>query len=224
VTPTIEAAWIAAGAAGFGVVSTATVAVVGFRSTKNATIRAIAASTANTKATLAAARRDRLWDKQGAAYEEVIAALQHRQMKRQHELRMYRLDEDSEQQLKDFFASYEPPGWFQAQARLRAYASDEVWEAFEATRRADLEVWGLRLRWSMLAEDARQAVESGNPGAAPDGEVMIKARRDINPALQEAEAKDEVVIKLIREELRSEPESTGMALEPSIRRRRRRDR
>jgi hypothetical protein len=59
-------------------------------------------------------------DKRGAAYEEVIAALQYRQMKRQHELRMYRLDEGSEQQLKDFFASYAPPGWFQAQARLRA--------------------------------------------------------------------------------------------------------
>lgn len=72
----------------------------------------------------------------------MIAALQYRQMKRQHELRMYRLDEDSEQQLRDFFASYEPPGWFQAQARLRAYASHEVWEAFEATRQADLEVWG----------------------------------------------------------------------------------
>ena len=223
-TPTIEAAWIAAGAAGFGVVSTATVAVVGFRSTKNATIRTIAASTANTMASLAAAREDRFWEKQTAAYEETLAALQYRQMKRQHELRMYRLDEDSEQRLKDFFVSYEPPGWFQAQARLRAYASDEVWEAFEATRQADFEVWDRYRQWKMLADDNRLLVESGNPGAVTDGQTTINARRAVNPAVEEAEARDEAVIKLIREELRSKPESTGMALEPSTGRSRRRDR
>jgi hypothetical protein len=222
VTPAIEAAWIAAGAAGFGVVSTATVAVVGFRSTRNATVRAIAASTANTMASLAAAREDRLWEKRAGAYEETLAALQYRQVKRQHELRMYRLDEDSEQQLKDFFASYEPPGWFQAQARLRAYASDEVWEAFEATRQADLEVWGLYRQYKMLAEDTRLAVESGRPGAAADGETMLRARRAVNPAVAEAETKDEAVTKLIREELRSKPESTSTALEHSVPRRRRR--
>ena len=130
VTPTIEAAWIAAGATGFGIVSTATVAIVGFPSTKNATVRAISAGTANTMATLAAAREDRLWGRRAAAYEETIAALTHRQMKRQHELRMYRLNEEGEQRLKDFFHSYEPPGWFESQARLLAYASDEVQEAF----------------------------------------------------------------------------------------------
>ena len=142
-------------------------------------------------------------------------------MKRQHELRMYRLDEDSEQQLKDFFASYEPPGWFQAQARLRAYASDQVQEAFEATRQADLEVRVLYDRWFMLTEQARTAMESGNFAAAPDGSLVIQARRDVNPALEEAEAKDEAVIKLIRDELRSKPESADMALESSIGPRRR---
>jgi hypothetical protein len=222
VTPAIEAAWIAAGAAGFGVVSTATVAVVGFRSTRNATVRTITASTANTMASLAAAREDRLWEKRAGAYEETLAALQYRQVKRQHELRMYRLDEDSEQQLKDFFASYEPPGWFQAQARLRAYASDEVWEAFEATRLADQEVWGLYQHWQMLADSNRLAVESGHPGAAADGETMIRARRAVNPAVAEAEARDEAIIKLIREELRNKPESTSTALEHSVPRRRRR--
>jgi hypothetical protein len=223
VTPTIEAAWIAAGVAGFGVVSTATVAVVGFRSTKNATIRAIAATTANTMATLAAAREDRLWEKRAAAYEEIIGVLTHRQMKRQHELRMYRLTEEGEQQLKDFFDSFDPPGWFESQARLLAYASDGVREAFEATRRADLQASGLYQSYVMLAEDNRLAAASGDPGAATDGETMIKARTAVNPAVEEADAKAEVVIKLIRDELRSKPASTTTALEPSIHRRRRRD-
>jgi hypothetical protein len=224
VTPTIEAAWIAAGAAGFGVVSTATVAVVGFRSTKNATIRTIAGSTANTMASLAAAREDRLWEKRSAAYEEIIGVLTHRQLKRQHELRMYRLTEAGEQQLKDFFDSYDPPGWFESQARLLAYASNEVRRAFEATRRADLEASGLYQSYVTLAEDNRLAAASGHPGTATDGQTMIKARNAVNPAVQEADAKAEAVIKLIRDELRSKPASTSTALEPSIHRRRRRDR
>jgi hypothetical protein len=214
VNPTVEAAWIAAGVAGLGIAGTATVAIAGFRSTKNATIRTIAASTANTMASLAAAREDRLWEKRAAAYEETIAALQYRQMKRQHELRTYRLPEDAEQQLKDFFDSYEPPGWFEAQGRLRAYASDEVQEAFEATRQADLEVRVLYDRWFMLTEQARTAMESGNFAAAPDGSLVVQARKGVNPALEEAEARDEAVIKLIRDELHRRPQSAVMAVPP----------
>jgi hypothetical protein len=223
VNPTVEAAWIAAGVAGLGIAGTATVAIAGFRSTKNATIRTISANTANTMASLAAAREDRLWDKRAAAYEETLAGLLHGQMKRQHDLRMYRLNEDAEEVLKEFFSSYKQPGWFPAQARLRAYASEEVWEAFEAARQADIEALGLYMRWKMLADDNRLAVESGRPGAAADGQTTIRARRAVDPAVEEAEAKAELVIKLIRDELRSKPASTSMALEPSIYRRRRRE-
>jgi hypothetical protein len=215
VNPTVEAACIAAAAAGIGIAGTVTIAIAGFHSTKNATSQAIAAGIASTRATLAAAREDRFWEKQAAAYEEVIAALLYRQMKRQHELRMYRLNDAGEQQIKEFFSSYEPPGWFQAQARLRAYASDEVWEAFEATQKADIEVWGLYEQWKALAEHNRLAMESGRPGVAADGETTLNARRAVNPAVEEAEAREDVVVKLIREELRSKPESTGMALDPS---------
>jgi NAD(P)-dependent dehydrogenase (short-subunit alcohol dehydrogenase family) len=47
-------------AAGFGVAGAAAIAVVGFRNTRNATVRTIAAGAANTMANLAAAREDRL--------------------------------------------------------------------------------------------------------------------------------------------------------------------
>jgi hypothetical protein len=59
----------------------------------------------------------------------------------------------------------------------------------------------------MLAEDNRLAVESGRPGAALDGQTMIKVRKDVGPALEEAEARDQALIKLIRDELRSKPEA-----------------
>ena len=114
-----------------------------FRSSRNSANQAIAAGATATAATLNAARENRFWEKQAAAYEETLGGLLYRQAKRQDGLRTYRLPEDDEHQLGDFFAEYEPPGWFEAQGRLLAYASDEVREAFEATRRTDLEVWGL---------------------------------------------------------------------------------
>jgi hypothetical protein len=194
VNPTVEAAWIAAGVAGLGIAGTVTTAIAGFRATRNATGQTIAAGIASTRATLTAAREDRLWEKQAAAYEEVIAALQYRQMKRQHELRTYRLTEGAEQQLKNFFDSYEPPGWFEGQARLDAYASDEVREAFGATRQADLEFRVLYDRWFMLTEQARTAMETGTFAAAPNGSLVVQARKDVNPALEEAEARDQAVI------------------------------
>jgi hypothetical protein len=98
-------------------------------------------------------------------------------------------------------------GWFEAQARLVAYASDEVLDAFEATRQADLAVSGRYRQWLMLAEDNRLAVESGRPGTAHDGQTMIEARKAVGPALEEAEARDQALIKLIRDELRSKPEA-----------------
>jgi hypothetical protein len=120
---------------------------------------------------------------------------------------MYRLDEESEQKLKDFFASYQPPGWFEAQARLVAYASDAVRHAFDATQQADREVSDRYRQWLTLGDDNRRAAESGNPGAAHDGGTTMQAHRAIGPALEEAEAKDQALIDAIRDELLSKPEA-----------------
>lgn len=70
VNSTVEAAWIAAGVAGLGIAGTVTATIAGFRATGSATGQTIEAGIASTKATLAAAREDRLWDKRVAAYEE----------------------------------------------------------------------------------------------------------------------------------------------------------
>ena len=107
---TIEAAWIAAVSAAVGVGGTVTIGVVGFRSSRNSANQAIAAGAAATAATNAA-REDRLWEKHAAAYEDTLRGLLYRQAKRRHELRTYRLPEDDEQQLGDFFAGDEPAGW-----------------------------------------------------------------------------------------------------------------
>ncbi len=217
VDPTIEAAWIGAGVGGgvgfLGIVGTVVTSAVSSRNTRKATERTVEAGAAHTRATLAAAREDRLWDKQCAAYETTLADVRHRQMKRRNDLRGFRWDEKSEQQLKEFFEGYEAPGWFQTQARLLAYASPSVLDAFEASERAHLEVRKLYLRYSMMADDNREAAQTGRPGLAHDGRGTVDARHAVDPAVEAAEAADEGLIKLIRDELRSKPVA---AMPPAI--------
>jgi hypothetical protein len=215
VDPTISAALISGGVGVLGVAGTAITAWVGSRNTRLATERTVAGGTASTVATLAAAREDRLWEKRAAAYEETVAGLLYRRRKRKDDLRMYRLDQEPEQQLKDFFSSYEPPGWFEARTRLIPYASDAVLDASNGSEGADQEVWNLYRQWLTLVEDNKRAVKSGSPWAAADDETMIKARREVNFALEEAETQDQALIKVIRDELRSKPEAAIVPVAPS---------
>lgn len=207
VDPTITAAWISGGVGALGIVSTAVTAWIGTRNTRKATEQAIAAGADNTRAMLAAAREDRLWERRAAAYEETLTAVLHRQAEHRNKLRRYRLDDKSEQLLKDWLASYSPPGWFEAEARLLAYASDKVVTTFEETEQAKIAVWELHLRRLTIAEDNRLAAESGNPAGAHDGDVATKVRNDMDKALAASETKDLALITLIREELRSKPEA-----------------
>jgi hypothetical protein len=207
VDPTIEAAWIAGGVGALGVVATVITAWIGSRNTRKATEQTVGGGIASTMATLAAAREDRLWDKRAAAYEETLTGLLHRQAKRRHDLRGYRWDEASEQQLKEFFDSYDPPPSFEVQGRMVAYASEAVLDAFENANRAHGEVRTWCSHQEGLREQIRMAQESGRPQAAPDGETMIDARKKLDSAVQDAEAKDVLLIKSIRDELRSKPEA-----------------
>lgn len=204
--PTVEAAIIAGGASLISIAGTATVAIVGFRNTRKATTDTIEAGTANTVRALHAARDDRLWDKRTAAYEAALADLLHRQTKRQHELRHYYPDENPEEGLRAFFASYERPGWFESQGRLLAYASDSVRVALEASRQADSEVHARYTGWLDITNQTREAIQSGTPAMAPKGSTAMQARKEVTSGLQEAEAKDNALIKLMREELQSKPE------------------
>jgi len=66
----------------------------------------------------------------------------------------------------------------------------------------------------MLAEDNRTATASGNFAAAHDGQTMIQVRRAVAPALEEAETKDHALIKVIRDELRSNPKQPSPSQRP----------
>jgi len=68
----VEAAWIAAGPGVLGVVGTVTVAVAGYHNTRRVTDQTVQAATQDSIRTLDAARADRLWEQQAAAYAAFI--------------------------------------------------------------------------------------------------------------------------------------------------------
>lgn len=207
VDSTIAAACISGGVGVVGVVGTTVTAWIGTRNTRKATEQAIAAGAANTRATLAAAREDRLWEKRCAVYEEMLTELLYRQSKRLNELREYRWDEASEQQLKKFYDAYEPSGFFESRARLVTYASDAVLEGSNASGKAHGEVRARCSELEGLKEQIRTAQANGTPQSAPGGETTMEASRQINNARKVADAIDDALIIVIRDELRSKPEA-----------------
>lgn len=212
---TVEAATIAAtttGIVGFlGIVATVTTAIVSSRNTKRATERTVAGGVANTRATLMAAQEGRFWEQERAAYEETLAASLHRQTKRREDLRNARWDGATEQQITDALDSYDPPGIFEARARLVAYATDEVLAAFEAASRAHETVRSAYAHRVALRESLTLAQASGRLEGIPDPETMTKAKRQLDGALEAAGAADDMLIDTIRIRLRSKPEA---ALQP----------
>lgn len=202
VDPIITAAWITGGVAAVGIAGTVLSSIAGSRNTRIATDHTVEAARAATVATLAAAREGQRWEREHVAYVETITGVLRRQRQRRY-LVTNSLSEDSEQ-LRDFLDAHEPPGWLEAQARLIACASEWVKDAAEASRQAHLEVWARVHRYRTMGDDNRLALESGHPAGAPfDGRELVTARGDIDAAIADAEAMDNLLVTLIREEQRS---------------------
>jgi hypothetical protein len=197
--PTIAAAWITGGVGGLGIAGTVATAIVGSRSTRKATETTVAAGAATTAATLAAAREDRLWERRAAAYEEFLTGLLIRQAKRRYGLREDALDVD---QLETIHDDSDPLGPPEAQGRLTAYASDAVLEAFRFAGQAHIQV----------------VVQTN--GMVDGFKETIAARRAVDLPAKAAEAADEALIKLIRNELRRKPEAAVVPATALAKRRR----
>lgn len=217
--PTITAAWISGGVGAVGIVSTAVTAWIGSRNTRKATEQAIAAGADNTRATLAAAREDRLWEKRAAAYEEFLTELLSRKAERRRELREDLLGEIAEDQLATIHDDYDPLGSPEIQGRLTAYASDAVLEAFRFASEAHIQVLVQyqQYRWTAITNKKRAAQTRG---MADSFKETVAARRAVDTPAKEAEAADDALIKVIRDELRSRPEAAVPSPElPAVRRR-----
>jgi hypothetical protein len=203
VDPIITAAAITGGLAAVGIAGTVMSTIAGARSTRMAAEETVEAARAATLAALTAAREGQRWEREHAAYVETIAGVLRRQRQRRY-LVTNPLFEDSEQ-LRDFLDAHEPPGWLEAQATLIACASEWVKDAAEASRQAHLEVWARVHRYRLMGDDNRLALESGRPDDAPpfDGGELVAARGEIDTAIEDADAMDNLLVTLIREEQRS---------------------
>jgi hypothetical protein len=188
VDATIAAALISGGVGALGIVGTVVTSVVGSKNTREATEQAIEAGAANTRATLAAARGDRLWEKRAAAYEETLAWLLHRQAKR--------TDNEAAQ---EFYKTFGVPGTFETHSRLIAYASDAVVDGYGTARGAHERV---RMWYSKLEALGEHIYLPG-----PDLQAGTYAQRQLNDAVEVAEDANNALVDVIRDELRSRPEA-----------------
>jgi hypothetical protein len=202
VDPIITAAAITGGLAAVGIAGTVMSTIAGARSTRVAAEETVEAARAATVAALTAARESQRWEREHAAYVETIAGVLRRQRQRRY-LVTNPLFEDSEQ-LRDFLDVRDPPGWLEAQATLIACAAEWVKDAAEASRQAHLEVWARVHRYRLMGDDNRLALESGRPDDAPfGGRELVAARNEIDAAIEDADAMDNLLVTLIREEQRS---------------------
>jgi hypothetical protein len=191
-----------------GVVATAVTAWIGSWNTRRATERTVEAGTDANRATLAAAREERLWERRAAAYEEMLTMLLHRRAKRNYDVQTIRMDDETpESELKKFYKEYKLPGIFETESRLVAYASDAVMAAYEATRSAHSAVQVRSIRVGTLLDQIESAQLSRGAKAAPDVDTFVAAEEQVKAALKAANAADGALINVIRSELRSRPEA-----------------
>ncbi len=179
--PIIVASTIAAG-------STGVVAIAGFFINWLTTKRTVSAGTENTIRALEAARSDRIWDKKAATYTDAIAGLRHMQGVRSRQLTSTIVTEGPPPKLSD-----PPVNWADLEARILAFASPTVLEAFQAASDAGLKTRHLYREW----DEARRP-QSGVM-RSPD-----ELRQALRAAVQAADAKDDALIDAMRADLYGE--------------------
>jgi hypothetical protein len=204
-TAVVEAAWIGAIIGGIGIISTATVAIVGARTTRKVTDRTNKAGTANIVLALDAARAGLLWEKRADAYIDALRFLHRRQALRQEALRAARFDQQGEELIRQWLNSVNMPDEWQAvEMRVLAYGSQPVLDALREAGQANDAIGAARQKW----EDAREQVSAAATleRAASDVRVAYDA---IKSAIEHADGKDEELLAAIRADLH---DRTSMAL------------
>lgn len=141
----IEASLIAAG-------STVVVAVAGYVTSMRSTIK-----------TVEAGRSDRIWDRQAVAYEEILADVTARRVRRDHVISTVRLDSATEAELQARIKPSEDNRWYVFEGRVHVIASSLVLSAFREARRAHLEVMA-KVQCKLDAADENRVHKEVEPG------------------------------------------------------------
>jgi hypothetical protein len=189
--PTVEAAWIAAGATFAAVTGTVTVAISAARNTRKAT-----------EATVQAERLLRLLERRADAYQDALGDLLSRQSVRIKKLYPFQFDSGGHLYSNDL-AAWQPDlqDWFDKQGRLIAYCSPEVQKAFDLAAEADAQLVVLYRERLRLSETAGEIADDDAAGRLAWAESLAKWFKQLQPAQTTVEARDRELINAIRKEL-----------------------
>jgi hypothetical protein len=179
---TIAAALIAGGAA-------AGVAVVGTVTTAWTTARTL-------RSNRETAGEARLWEKTSAVYEELLRFVNIKQIVREHGVRSFRFDEQSEQEIQAQLDSWERPEYPTIEARIDAYASDTVRRLYVMYSLAERAVSKIDSEW-----DTARNLAAADPGG-PESQTLSSFKPQLNRARETADVARGLLVGAIRNELR----------------------
>lgn len=176
-------------AAAIGVSGTVIVGVAGF-----------GAAIWNTRKTVANAHENRLWDQRATVYVDTIAAVNYRQVKRNHETNApFPPDPDYDRRMEAYLSAYKPPDWHLLEARLVAFATESVVTAMQASSTAHERAMDARHAASQALRQSRN-----DAGYFTADDIWTAANAAAEAAAKTAEAADGAVIELIRRGLQGQ--------------------
>jgi hypothetical protein len=144
----------------------------------------------NTRRTIAHARESRVWDRRADVYVEALAAVHHRQIRREFETQTGPLDDQTRKRTQEYIAIYQQSDWHMLEGRLLAFASEPVITAVQAS--------------SAAHRDAIEAFMSWQAAGASS-----ETRKAVDKTRKAAEAADDAIVEQIRTELQGRGQPLG---------------
>jgi hypothetical protein len=155
----------------------------------------------NTRKILADARENRFWEKQTVAYEEALAELANRRVRRERVIRKLDTTSKRTEVLEEYFAERDTPAWFSAEAMLLAYSSKRVRDALDNARSADRAASESLDKFQLTWRAAGIGEFRSSPERAPALEKAESVLHETEVALTKGNASDQALIDVIRAEL-----------------------
>jgi hypothetical protein len=192
---TVEAAWIAASAAGLGIIGTVMVAISGARNTRKATEQSIDAE-----------RRLHLLDGRADAYQDIVADLLARQAERDRKFYPIRIDAAGSV-YQPAYPPYEVTDYYNKFGRLLTYCTSEIRKLLDESTSADGKVAILYREYLSLADVAKSIENDPADELARTtlGGALADWRAKVGPTLTDAADKDDELVDQIRAELDPDP-------------------
>lgn len=146
-SPSVEAAWIAASSGLLGVIvgvtGTAIVGIAGFRNTRAATDQ-----------TLRAARGDRVWNRKADAYQDALTAALWRNHRRMYLTTADLTDDQYIRASAEVFERQTQQEWWEMQGRLGTFGAQDVVQAYNRSLKATEFAHRRHEEWRQARKDA----------------------------------------------------------------------